>query len=129
LTNLDRQVEDLFAELIELPWKGMASGTAWQPDIDVYESDDAYLIVADLPGVPTDHLIVSVEQNRIAIRGQRMETKREQSSKRLTVERRYGEFAREFSFRSPVDPGAVSVTHAEGVFQIRVPKRQRRLET
>jgi HSP20 family protein len=128
LADLDRRIEELFDELIELPWKGSTGRSAVQPAIDVYESDDAYLIHADLPGVDADSLMISVEENRITLHGKRSEDTWEQSARSLTVERRYGEFTRSLSLPAAVDPSGVTVTQEQGVFRIRVPKRRGSVE-
>jgi HSP20 family protein len=122
ISDLDRQIDELFSSFINWPAKGAAE---WRPAIDAYESDDAYLFVADLPGVRAEDLTVRVEAAGIAICGTRTSAERVQSWRRLSVERRYGEFCRRFPLGEPVDADAIQVTQEQGVFYIRVPKRQR----
>ena len=123
IANLDRQIDELFSSLIRGPQRGAVRAGEWQPAIDAYESDDAYLFVADLPGVKPEDLSVRVEADAVSICGTRTSTERVQSGRRLSVERRYGEFCRRFPIARPVDSGAIQVTHDQGVFHIRVPKR------
>ena len=125
ISDLDRQIDELFSSFINWPAKGAAGAAVWRPAIDAYESDDAYLFVADLPGVRAEDLTVRVEADGIAICGTRTSAERVQSGRRLSVERRYGEFCRRFPLGEPVDADAIQVTQEQGVFYIRVPKRQR----
>lgn len=123
LADVDRRIEELFDELIRVPWKGTAAPSQGQPAIDVYESDDAYLIHADLPGVEAANLLISVNEHHVTLHGKRAEDTWEQSARSLRIERRYGEFTRTLTFSSPVDPSGVVVTQERGVFRIRIPKR------
>lgn len=122
IADLDRQIDEVFSTIARLPPKGTIA--EWQPAIDAYENDDAYLFVADLPGVRREDLSVRVEPEGVSICGTRMSTARIQSGRTLRVERRHGQFCRTFPLAGPVDAAAIQVTHEEGVFFIQVPKRQ-----
>jgi HSP20 family protein len=125
ISDLDRQIDELFSSFVHWPQKGAIGAEEWKPAIDAYENDDAYLFVADLPGVKAEDLTVRVEADGIAICGTRTSAERMQSGRRLSVERRYGQFYRRFPLAQPVDADAIQVTQEQGVFYIRVPKRQR----
>ena len=45
--------------------------TAWAPPIDVYETDDRYVITAEVPGVGRDEVELALQDNRLTIRGSR----------------------------------------------------------
>lgn len=121
IADLDRQIDEVFSTIARLPPKAVAA--EWRPAIDAYESDDAYLFVADLPGVKPQDLSVRVEPDGVSICGTRTSTARIQSGRTLRVERRHGQFCRTFPLAEPVDADAIQVSHEEGVFYIQVPKR------
>jgi HSP20 family protein len=125
ISDLDRQIDELFSSFVNWPQKGAIGAEKWKPAIDAYENDDAYLFVADLPGVRAEDLTVRVEADGVAICGTRTSAERVQSGRRLSVERRYGEFCRRFPLAEPVTADAIQVTQEQGVFYIRVPKRPR----
>ncbi len=119
--DLEQQVEELFSDLIDAPWKGELH--EWRPQIDVYENDDAYEIDADLPGVRPQDLSLRIEPHRVVICGERIASTTDRSGQSVRIERRHGRFCREFPLRTPVDETGLTVQHAEGVFHIRIPKR------
>ena len=46
-------------------------GTAWAPPIDVYETEDRYVVTAEVPGVTREAVDVAVQENRLTVRGTR----------------------------------------------------------
>ena len=97
---------------------------SWTPPIDVYETDDRYVIAAELPGLAREHIELALEESRLTIRGQRID--RTASSGDVIhfhqVERGHGAFARTFEFGSKVDTDAVSADLTNGVLTITLPK-------
>ena len=97
---------------------------SWTPPIDVYETDDRYVIAAELPGLPRDQIELALEDARLTIRGQRID--RTASSGDVIhfhqVERGHGAFARTFEFGSKIDIEAVSADLTNGVLTVTLPK-------
>ena len=97
---------------------------SWTPPIDVYETDDRYVIAAELPGLARDQIELALEDSRLTIRGQRID--RTASSGNVIhfhqVERGHGAFARTFEFGSKIDTEAVSADLTNGVLTITLPK-------
>ena len=95
----------------------------WAPPIDVYESPSAYVVSIEVPGVPREQVEISVEDNRLTVRGRRPESPaRNESVHYHLVERGYGTFARTFEFGQKIDADAVSADLAEGVLLVTLPK-------
>jgi HSP20 family protein len=97
---------------------------AWTPPIDVYETDDRYVVAAELPGLARDQIELALEDSRLTIRGQRID--RTASTGDVVhfhqVERGHGAFARTFEFGSKIDTEAVSADLTNGVLTITLPK-------
>jgi HSP20 family protein len=97
---------------------------SWTPPIDVYETDDRYVIAAELPGLAREQIELALEDSRLTIRGQRID--RTASSGDVIhfhqVERGHGAFARTFEFGSKIDTEAVSADLTNGVLTITLPK-------
>ena len=97
---------------------------SWTPPIDVYETDDRYVIAAELPGLARDQIELALEDSRLTISGQRID--RTASSGNVIhfhqVERGHGAFARTFEFGSKIDTEAVSADLTGGVLTITLPK-------
>jgi len=117
----DRQIEDAFRELIHSKW-GEAEQSSWQPDVDVFESDDAYLIEVDLPGIGPNQLEITVGEHHVTISGKRQSTEFGQTAQRIWLERRQGQFSRRIALKHAVDPTELVHECNEGLHRIRLPK-------
>ena len=101
--------------------EGGLPGT-WAPAVDVLETEDAYLIFADLPGVQRDEIQQQVRDRRLEISGRRQTLGENRNF--LRMERSYGPFRRTFDLGAPVDVDAISAAFEAGVLRVLVPKRQ-----
>jgi HSP20 family protein len=97
---------------------------SWTPAIDVYETEDRYVVAAELPGLSRESIELALEDARLTIRGQRID--RATMSGDIVhyhqVERGHGAFARTFEFGSKIDTEAVSADLTNGVLTITLPK-------
>ena len=94
------------------------------PAIDVHESEDAYQVTVDLPGVKKDDIKVSLENGILSVRAEtRREDKEEKEGKLIRQERHVGQFIRQLSVGSDVDPTAVKASFNDGVLKLTLPKR------
>jgi HSP20 family protein len=122
LLRLDEQIDKAFDALLSTPWLSESSG--WTPQVDVYETADAFLIEADLPGVSPDNLQVRIDGDEVTICGTRSESRRDELSHGVVrIERRRGSFCRTLSLGQSVATDGVEVSHEQGVFRIRLPKQ------
>lgn len=121
--DIDRQIEETFGKLIDEKW-GRSPASGWQPDIDVYETEDAYLIDADLPGVLPDDFEVKVEGHWVTICGTRRAAQQRRTGQQLWVERRQGRFCRRFSIQHAVVADQITVHQDQGIYLIHMPKQR-----
>ena len=61
--HLPREVERMFDEMIHRPWGSCREMRGWNPSVDLYETADAYILEADLPGVSSDDFRVEIENS------------------------------------------------------------------
>ena len=123
LLRLDEQIDKAFDALLSAPW--LSESAAWMPQVDVFETTDAFLIEADLPGVSPENLQVRINGNEVTICGTRSEARRDESSQGVVrIERRRGSFCRTLSLGQSVATDGIEISHEEGVFRIRLPKLQ-----
>lgn len=122
LSNLREQLEETFAELLHEPWRTAGTGDDWQPAIDIYESPDAYLVEAELPGVAPEDVQVRLQGRLLTICGSRRSHVTRRNEKGVHVERSYGTFCRTFKLEHPVDASAVETKCENGIYRIRLPK-------
>jgi HSP20 family protein len=105
------------------PGEEIASRT-WQPPVDIQETEDAYRLIAELPGLTKDDVAITMENNVLRLSGER---KFERDAKKDTfqrIERTYGSFTRSFALPSQVDAEGVTATFADGVLTLTVPKAE-----
>ena len=100
---------------------------SWTPPIDVYETQDRYVVAAEVPGLAREHIELALEDSRLTIRGQRID--RHTTAGDVVhfhqVERGHGAFARTFEFASHIDVEAVSADLTNGVLTVTLPKAAR----
>lgn len=93
------------------------------PAMNLYESADAYIVTAELPGVEPDSIDLAVEGTTISLRGERsVQFSDDESTNLHRSERRTGSFRRAFELPGPVDPDGVVAEHRHGVLKLRLPK-------
>jgi HSP20 family protein len=99
---------------------------SWTPPIDVYETQDRYVVAAEVPGLSREHIELALEDSRLTIRGQRIDRSTASDVVHFhQVERGHGAFARTFEFASNIDVEAVSADLTNGVLTVTLPKAAR----
>jgi HSP20 family protein len=94
----------------------------WTPPVDIYETDDALVFTADLPGVSKDDVSIEVHQNTLTLRGERTHAAEVNDDHYHRVERAYGPFQRSFVLPTMVDQEKVQATYRDGILKLRLPK-------
>lgn len=99
------------------------------PRADIEESDDAYVVDIELPGVRRDDVAIEISENRLSVTGERRERQRRGLVRRST--RTTGRFRLQVTLPLPVDADAVTASLDHGVLTVTVPKsasaRRRRI--
>jgi HSP20 family protein len=94
----------------------------WSPTIDIKEDDSGLTIFADIPGVETSDIEITVEQNLLSISGDRSTEAAAEEGSYKRRERNSGRFLRQFSLPESADTDQISATTDKGVLQISIPK-------
>ena len=98
------------------------TGFTWIPAVDLEETDDAFVVEAELPGVKREDIDVSWRDRELSITGEVKERERKGLLHHTT--RRTGHFAYRLTLPGDVDPDAVEASLHEGVLRVRLPKTQ-----
>jgi HSP20 family protein len=93
---------------------------AWAPPVDIEETDDAWIVEAELAGVKRDDVNVEVRNNELEISGEVKERERAGILRRRT--RRVGFFDYRVTLPGPVDAENVNASLEDGVLTVRIPK-------
>ena len=125
MLGLSRQMDQAFSGR---PF-GSASGTGrpqlWLPPVDTYETEHAFVIEADLPGLHQENIDVHFEQGTLTLTGRRGPTLPASENGKLRVyasERLSGAFSRSIRLPEYVDGEKIEATYTNGVLTVRVPK-------
>jgi HSP20 family protein len=112
-------IRDLLA--IQQRLDRFAPGPAgWSPPVDLLETTDAYLVMAELPGVVREDLTISMhDDGRLTIAGVRRERLGQEYHR---VERSHGSFSRTFHLPIPVDADRITADLHDGVLTVSCPK-------
>jgi HSP20 family protein len=97
---------------------------SFQPAVDVVESEKAYELTAELPGMKPEEVEVSVDSNVLTLKGERRYEHKDEKKGYTRIERRYGSFQRSFSLPETVNSEAIEAHMEEGVLKLRVPKME-----
>ena len=94
----------------------------WYPAADVNENENEYTVALDVPGIDRSTLDISVDDNRLTIRGERAG----QDTKQHRGECPKGKFLRTFSVPASVDQKDIRADYKDGVLRVHLPRRPER---
>ena len=119
-----RELDQLYDRINHLWDAGASQETkAWVPLGDVEETDDAYTLDVELPGVEQDDVVIEVNGREVTVSGEITEKERSGIMRRRT--RRVGEFQYAVTLPGDIDADNVSARLDNGVLTVTVPKSQR----
>jgi HSP20 family protein len=121
-----REFWDPFGEFTQL-WNrmgqlfepgGHGGPEGWIPLVETEETDDAYVVRAELPGMKRDDVNIELRGNELRITGEVSEEK-----PGATLRRRHGKFAYRTTLPSDADAEKTDAQLADGILTVRLPKR------
>ena len=125
LMSIQNELNRLFGRTYGGGESGAGTSGGWVPALDVYETQDRFVVAVELPGIDPADVEVSVEDSTLSIKGQRdffYKDASEESVRR--IERRYGQFTRSLTLPPTANAEKVEATFDKGVLTIQVPKRE-----
>lgn len=99
-----------------------SSAGVWAPAVDIYETTDAYVLHADLPGMTKEDIEVQVLEDQVAIRGTRKRVQPGDEKGYRRYERAEGRFERSFRIKGGIDASRVEARFENGVLTVTLPK-------
>lgn len=120
--QLNSIVEQTFAAT-DFGGAGSTAPGSWSPAVDLYETEDDYVLRAEVPGVERADLDLEVEGRRLTLTGRRRPPDREGNFHRM--ERHHGPFRRVFELDHELDPADVEAGLEAGVLTVRLRKNER----
>jgi HSP20 family protein len=129
LSSLQSEMNRLFNTVFDQPTGGAGNGGAlrrWMPAMDLVETDDHFVLRADLPGLSEDDVKIELEDNTLTVSGERKAEHESRDEGFYRVERAFGTFSRSLTLPRGVNPEAVEASFNRGVLEVRIPKPEER---
>lgn len=124
--RLSQEVERLFDEMIHRPWGFCRDIRGWNPSVDLYETAEAFVLEADLPGVKAEDVKVEVQNSDLVLQGWRSLEKSHSDGRFHTMERSSGHFVRRMKLPETVEKDAIQAEFKDGVLRVILPKVKQR---
>jgi HSP20 family protein len=127
LNTLQNEMNRLFNAFFDQPTgRGGVAGRRWIPAMDLVETDDHFVLRADLPGLSEQDVNVELLDNVLTISGERKAEHETGQEGYYRLERGYGSFSRSLTLPQGIDPDGVQAHFDRGVLEIRVPKPEQK---
>lgn len=107
------------------PFSGLGAATLFgMPPTDVCETEQAYVLAVELPGLSREHVEVTVRGDLLSIRGHKAEETERGSAAYRISERRFGHFERSFPIPPDVDLTRIDASFRDGLLTVKLPKNE-----
>jgi HSP20 family protein len=123
LRRLHRHAERHFFSLLAPSQVYTTAEGKWQPLADVYETDEAWVIIVELAGVQKGDFSVIVNEGVLIVRGVRRDAFEGKGRTYHQAEINYNEFARSFPLPVGIDEGTIKALFRDGLLTITIKKR------
>lgn len=119
-------MQNAMDRLFEDTWRGFDSTPNQNLPLDAYETDQAYTVVASVPGLGADDINITLHEGTVTIAGEWTEPAGEtdeNNTRALLRERFYGKFNRSINLPQIIDVDGVEATYENGVLTLTLPKQ------
>jgi HSP20 family protein len=124
LASLRESMDKLFEEFFSRRPRGTAV-SAWQPAVELYETDTEVVVRAELPGVDPKNVDITVTEDTLTIKGEARAEQEEKGRNYYRRELRYGSFLRTLALPEEVQGDKARASYRNGILEVRVPKSER----
>ena len=124
VNQLRDEINRLFNTWTDSETSGATAG--WVPSVDIYEYDDRFNLLVDLPGIDPRNVELTLQNGVLTISGERLVEKTAgegQREVRVRIERGNGRFHRRFILPDTVDAEQIQATGRNGVLEIQIRKQ------
>src|SRR4051795_9910762 len=116
-----------FNRLFNSLWEQQAAvSQRWVPEMDLVETDDHYLLKADLPGMKQEDVAIEFNDGTLTISGERKAEYERKEKGFFRLERSFGKFSRALTLPDGINPDRIGAEFHDGVLDVRIPKPEQR---
>ncbi len=110
----------------ESTFEGRTRAQLWMPPVDIYETENAFVLEADLPGIHQENVEINFDRNTLTLSGTRAatlpSTEKKGQLRVFSAERSSGSFSRSVRLPEHVDGEKIEATFTDGVLKVTIPK-------
>jgi HSP20 family protein len=124
MSALQERMNGLFSDVrAQAPVRGeeIVQG-AWIPAVDIFETNEAIVLKAELSGITAQDISVEVKDNTLTLKGEKKFEKEVKEENYHRVERSYGSFQRAFTLPGTIHQEKVKAKFKDGILEITLPK-------
>ena len=122
MTTLKSEMDRVLDRFFEPKWEEYAAVGEWAPSLDLSETKEAFMVKAEVPGMDSQDLQVSLQENLLTIKGEKRQERDEKDERYHRVERNYGAFSRSVRLPVAVDGSKVDAQFKNGLLTVTLPK-------
>ncbi|MFP5469001.1 MAG: Hsp20/alpha crystallin family protein [Alphaproteobacteria bacterium] len=137
IESLRREIDRIFEDFDRDFWRAplrrsfqdiepvLRRGLSWgaSPAIDIVDKNEAYQVVAELPGMDEKNVEVKLVNGSLTIKGEKRDEKEEKKKDYYLHERSFGSFERSFALPDEVDADKIEASFSKGVLTVTLPKK------
>ena len=123
LSRVQQDMEEMFRSLIPgRPSGGSGQGSRWRPPVEVYETEDALVVCAEIAGMSEEHLQVVMDGSVLSIRGERPDANQHERRSYHEARIPYGAFGADVFVPFAVDSDRTAAEYHNGFLRIVLPR-------
>ncbi len=120
MTDKDLQVQE--KKEVQTPSESTRNVPLFIPAVDIYEKENALVLLADMPGVPMENVEIDLNKDQLTIRG--MVAAEETEGTVLLREYAVGDYYRQFTLSNVIDQSKIEASMKDGVLKLVLPKSE-----
>jgi len=124
LLNVQAEMNKLFDEFFGRTPARFEGEGMWAPGVDISETKDVIIVVAEVPGMKKEDIKVTVQDNILTLKGEKKQEKEEKETNYHRIERGYGSFVRSLELPTTVQVDKIKAYYKDGVLHITLPKAE-----
>ncbi|PLY06823.1 MAG: heat-shock protein [Desulfuromonas sp.] len=117
-----------YSRPVDWPFRGgrqlMNRNADWAPRVDISETDEKFIVKAEVPGIQREDIKINIEDHVLTIQGENKQEKEEKGEQFHRVERYYGSFSRSFSLPENVAEEKIEANFKDGLLTLKIPKTE-----
>ena len=98
------------------------ANNGWEPNVDIFETDEDFVISAEIPGLKKEDFSLTLEDDILILKGEKKRETPIENQNYQFNERRFGRFSRSFLMPDSVKPERIKTSFKDGLLRISIPK-------